>query len=48
MNTTLDDERIISINCENFRTVLAMKIRELAADRCRAMLLARAEKEDDA
>ena len=41
MNTTRDDDRTISIDCEWFRKILAMRMRELAADRCRGMLLAR-------
>ena len=45
MNTTPDDDRTISIDCEGFRELLPMKIRELAADRCQDMLLARIERE---
>jgi hypothetical protein len=46
MDTTPDDNRTITIDCENFRMVLQWKIRELAANRCRAMLNARAKKDD--
>ena len=44
MDTTQDDDRIISINCDNFRMTLEEKIRELAEHRCRTMLLDRARK----
>ena len=44
MNTTPDDDRTISIDCERFRKFLAMKVTELAAERCRGMLLARIKK----
>jgi hypothetical protein len=47
MNTTQDDDRTISIDCGGFRKFLALKITELAAERCREMLLARIKKEDD-
>jgi hypothetical protein len=47
MNTTRDDDRIIPIDCERFRKSLAMKMRELAAKRCRRMLINRIKKEDD-
>ena len=47
MNTTRDDDRTISIDCEALRKFLAMKIRALAAERCRGMLLARIKKEND-
>jgi hypothetical protein len=47
MNTTRDDDRTISIDCEWFRKFLARKMRELAAERCRGMLLDRIKKEDD-
>jgi hypothetical protein len=32
------EDRNISINCETFRELLAMKIKEMAVYRCRAML----------
>jgi hypothetical protein len=47
MNTTRDDDRTISIDCEGFRKILAMKMRALAAERCRDMLRARIKKEND-
>ena len=47
MNTTPDDGRTISIDCEGFRKLLTKKIRELAADRCRDMLRARIKKQND-
>jgi len=47
MNTTRDDDRTISIDCERFREFLTLKMRQLAAERCRGMLLARIQKEDD-
>ena len=47
MNTTSDDNRTISIDCEAFREYLPMKMRELAAERCRHMLINRIKKEDD-
>jgi hypothetical protein len=46
MDTTQDDDRIISINCDNFRMTLEGKIREVAEYRCRTMLLDRAKKLD--
>jgi hypothetical protein len=46
MDTTQDDDRTISINCDNFRMALEGKIRELAEFRCRTMLLNRAKKLD--
>jgi hypothetical protein len=45
MNTTQDDDRTISIDCEEFRDCLKMKLRELAAERCRRMLLDRMKRE---
>jgi hypothetical protein len=47
MNTTEDDDRTISIDGRWFRKFLARKMRELAAERCRGMLLARIKKGDD-
>jgi hypothetical protein len=47
MNTTRDDDRTISIDCEWFRKFLAMKMGALAAERCRGMLFAGIGKEDD-
>jgi predicted RNA-binding protein Jag len=48
MNTRPDQDRTISINCDNFREALAESIVRLAAKRCRQMLMGRAKKENDA
>jgi hypothetical protein len=45
MNTTQDHDRTISIDCEEFRHCLQMKIKALAAKRCREMLHDRIKKE---
>jgi hypothetical protein len=47
MDTTRDGDHTISIDCEEFRKILAMKMRALAAKRCRDMLRARIKKEND-
>ena len=47
MDTTPDDDRTISIKGDEYRKLLAKKVRELAADRCRDMLNARAMMADD-
>jgi hypothetical protein len=45
-HASADDGRTISIDCERFRQSLTMKMKALAADRCRDMLRARMERED--
>ena len=47
MNIPEEDDRTISIDGDWFRTFLAMKLRELAADRCRRMLDDRIKKKRD-
>ena len=47
MTTTSDDNRTISFDCKAFREFLPLKMRELAAERCRQMLIHRIKKEDD-
>jgi hypothetical protein len=44
MNITRGDDRTISIDCEGFREILAMKMTALAAERCRDMLRDRIKK----
>ena len=47
MDTTLDDDRAISIKGNEYRQLLARNIRELAAKRYRAMLKDRAKRVDN-
>jgi hypothetical protein len=47
MDTTQYGDRTISIDCKAFRELLPMKMRALAAKRCRDMLFARIKREDD-
>jgi hypothetical protein len=48
MNITRDDDRdrAISIDCEEFREVLAKQMRLLAVERCRDMMRDRIKRED--
>jgi hypothetical protein len=47
MDTTRKNNRTISIDCEAFRNFLAIKMKVLAAERCRRMLLDRIQKGDN-
>ena len=47
MDITTGGDRTISIDCDGFREILAMKMTALAAERCRDMLHNRIKKEDD-
>jgi hypothetical protein len=47
MNITRDDDRIISIDCKGFRKILVMKVRALAAEQYRDILLNRIKKENN-
>ena len=47
MNTTEDDDRDISIDCKEFRTLLQSKIKELAVNRIQTMLEKRTKRQDD-
>ena len=47
LDITPNNDRTITINCEDFRDILAMKIKELAAKRLQTMLEKWAKEEDD-
>ena len=47
MDIAPGDDRTISIKGDEYRKLLERKIRELAANRCRAMLIDRAKRADD-
>jgi hypothetical protein len=47
MNVTAEKDRATSIDCEEFRDILAMKIKDLAVDRCLLFLKRWKKREGD-